>query len=240
MSYGYSPGLVVADAQADVRAAFIRRTYGHLAGAILAFIGIEYLLLHTSLKEIILPMFTGWGVLIMFVLFVVVSHLATMWAQSGSSPEMQYLGLGLYVLIEALIFLPILFVADSLAEQNPAKYGGVVGSAAILTLAVFGGLTAAVIFTRKDYSFLGPIISVCSLVALGVVVAGMLFGFNLGLFFSFAMVALASACILYQTSNILYHYRADQHVAAALALFAAVALLFYYILRIALASRSGD
>ena len=37
---------------------------------------------------------------------------------------------------------------------------------------------------------------------------------------------------LYHTSNVMLHYRTDQHVAAALALLAAVALLFWYVLRI--------
>ena len=67
--------------------------------------------------------------------------------------------------------------------------------------------------------------------------AAMIFGFNLGLFFSFAMVAVACAAILYHTSNVLHRYRTDQHVAAALALFASVALLFWYILQIFMRSR---
>ncbi len=49
------------------------------------------------------------------------------------------------------------------------------------------------------------------------------------------MVIFASAYILYYTSNILQVYRTDQYVAAALALFASVALLFWYILRIFMA-----
>jgi FtsH-binding integral membrane protein len=69
-------------------------------------------------------------------------------------------------------------------------------------------------------------------VALGLIVASFLFGFELGLLFSAGMVLLAGASILYTTSNLLHHYRTDQHVAAALELFAAVALLFWYILRI--------
>ena len=47
-----------------------------------------------------------------------------------------------------------------------------------------------------------------------------------------AMVVLMSGYILYYTSNVMLHYRTDQHVAAALALFAAVATLFWYILQI--------
>ena len=47
-----------------------------------------------------------------------------------------------------------------------------------------------------------------------------------------AMIGFASMYILYETSNVLHRYRTDQYVAAALALFAAVALLFWYILRL--------
>jgi FtsH-binding integral membrane protein len=46
------------------------------------------------------------------------------------------------------------------------------------------------------------------------------------------MILLASGYILYDTSNVLHHYRTDQYVAASLALFAAVALLFWYVLRL--------
>jgi uncharacterized protein len=116
----------------------------------------------------------------------------------------------------------------------------VIPTAAILTLAVFGGLTLSVFVTKKDYSSLRPILCVGSLIALGVIVAGVLLGFNLGLFFSFAMVALMSGYILYYTSQVMLHYRTDQHVAAALALFAAVATLFWYILRIVMATSSRD
>jgi FtsH-binding integral membrane protein len=109
--------------------------------------------------------------------------------------------------------------------------------AGIMTLAVFGGLTLAVFLTGKDYSFLRPVITIGSFIALGVIIAGVLFGFHLGLFFCFAMVALASVAIIYQTSNVMHHFSTTQHVAAALALFAAVALLFWYILQIAMSSR---
>ena len=62
------------------------------------------------------------------------------------------------------------------------------------------------------------------------------FGFSLGLLFSGAMVIIASISILYNTSNVLHRYNPQQHVAAALSLFASVALLFWYILRIFMGS----
>lgn len=235
MSYGWDYA-VAAQAAASDRATFIRRTYAHLAGAILAFMGVETLLLNVVPHEQIVHFFFGSRISWLFVLlaFFGASWLAQTWAQSGSSPGLQYLGLGLYVVAEAVIFLPILVIAAHMVDKT------VIPTAGILTLAVFGGLTLAVFVTKKDYSFLAPILTVGSLIALGVIVAGIFIGFNLGLLFSFAMVALMSGYILYYTSTVMLHYRTDQHVAAALALFAAVATLFWYILQIVMSYSSRD
>ncbi|MNY14278.1 HflBKC-binding inner membrane protein [compost metagenome] len=102
---------------------------------------------------------------------------------------------------------------------------------------MFAGLTAAVFLTNKDFSFLRNIIVIGGFVALGVIVVGAIFGFNLGLWFSLAMVALASASILYETYNIKNQYSKGQYVGAALQLFSSIMLLFWYILRIFLSRR---
>jgi hypothetical protein len=68
--------------------------------------------------------------------------------------------------------------------------------------------------------------------AMALIVLGILFGFSLGIWFVWAMIVAACGYILYYTSNVLHHYRTDQHVAAALALFASVALLFWYVIQI--------
>jgi FtsH-binding integral membrane protein len=230
MSYGY-PYELAAQAQASERAAFVRRTYAHLAGAILAFVGLEALLLRLPGLDNFMPVLFGSGVgwIVVLVAFMGVSWVATSWARSGTSQGLQYAGLGLYVVAEALVFLPLLWIADRFFHDQH-----VIATAGIFTLAIAGGLTVAVFVTRQDYSYLGPILGVCSLLALGVIVVACLFQLNLGVFFCLAMVGLASGWIIYQTSNVLHHYRTDQHVAAALALFAAVALLFWYILQIAM------
>ena len=44
----------------------------------------------------------------------------------------------------------------------------------------FGGLTMSVFVTRKDFSFLGPILTVGSLIALGLIVVAIFVGFDLG------------------------------------------------------------
>ena len=141
-------------------------------------------------------------------------------------PLLQYLGLGLYTLAEAILFLPLLAIAIS--YSSPA----VLPSAAILTIVIFGGLTMFVFLTGADFSFLRMGLVLASLLALGLIIVSLLVGFDLGVLFSVAMVGLAAGYILFYTSNVLHHYRKDQHIAASLALFASLALLFWYILRI--------
>jgi FtsH-binding integral membrane protein len=236
MSYAMEQPLAIR-ASESARAAFIRRTYGHLAAAILAFVAIELVMFTVLLptrehaENLMRNVFVSpVAMLVLLVAFIGVGWLAQMWATSDTSRAVQYLGLGLYILLQAVIFVPILCIA--IHYVNDPK---ILPTAGVLTLSLFAGLTATVFITRKDYSFLGPIISLGMCIAIGLVIAGLLFGFTLGLVFSFAMVALASAAILYDTSNIIHHYRTDQHVAAALGLFASVALLFFYILRILIA-----
>lgn len=236
MSYlvdGYHTERPVAAAPPNVRAAFIRRTYAHLLGAIVAFVGIEAVLLESGVgKDIVRSLFLSGGNLAwlgLMVLFVVGGLAAQAMARSRQSVGVQYAGLALYVLLEVVIFLPILIVATQ-APQYAGK--DLPLQAGIVTLAAFGGLTAAVFLSGKDFSFLGPVLWVGSLLALGLVVAAVIGGFNLGLVFAAAMVALACGFIIYDTSNVMHHYSTDQHVSAALSLFASAALLFWYVLRI--------
>ena len=127
----------------------------------------------------------------------------------------------------AFIFLPLLFVAKFYSGDP-----NIIPTAGVLTLAIFGGLSAGVLVTKKDFSFMGPIISMVSFILFGVIICAALFGTGLGLWFAFAVVALASGAILYNTSALLYQYRTDQHVAASLALFASVALMFWYMVQL--------
>jgi FtsH-binding integral membrane protein len=237
MSYMMDEPLAVRAAESE-RATFIRRTYGHLAGAILAFAALEMVLLNLPGIEGVVQSMVGNRItwLVIIFAFIGVGWLAETWARSDTSRGLQYLGLGLYVVAEAVIFLPLLYVAEYLSNDRT-----LIPTAGIMTLAMFGGLTMAVFATRKDFTFLGPILSVGSFLALGLVVAFCFFGgATFGLVIAFLMVALASGAILYQTSNILRYYRTDQYVAAALGLFASVATLFYYILWILLQTQSRD
>lgn len=222
-------GSPAADALPEERARFIRKTYLHLAAAILAFVALEgFLFASGAAYSIISVMRIGGSMSWLLVLgaFMGVSWLANSWANSNTSKAMQYVGLALYVAAEAVIFVPLLFIVSNFSS------GDVIPKAGIVTLGLFLGITSVVFLTRRDFSFLGPILAVGGFVALGFIVASILFGFSLGSLFAFVMVAFAGAAILYETSNVLHRYHTDQHVAASLTLFASIALLFWYILNI--------
>ena len=227
-------GVLVANASETERAGFIRRTYWHLAGAILAFAGLETVLIQSGVAESFMHLLKGgmWMWLIVLGLFMVVSTVANNSAHSAISKEMQYAGLGLLVVAEAIVFMPLIYIALQRAPD-------VLSHAALLTLMLVGGLTFTAFTTRKNFSFLGPILSIGGWIALGVIVTSMLFGFTLGAIFSGAMIIFAAAAVLYSTSNIIHEYHTEQHVAASLSLFSSVGLLFWYIVQFMM-SLSGD
>ena len=232
MNYDVYAGSV-AYALPEARAQFIRRTYAHLALAILGFLVIEYALLQVpGIERIGALMTEGFNWLIVLALFIGVSWIADYWARSDTSRGLQYAGLTLYVVAQAIIFLPLMILAV-LISNDPT----VVPAAGLITLLLFAGLTVVVFTTRVDFSFLRTILVIGGFVALGLIVASMIFGFQLGVIFAVAMVGLAAGFILYTTSNIIHYYRTDQYVAASLSLFAAVALMFYYVLWILLSLR---
>ncbi len=217
------------------RAEFIRNTYMHVALAVLGFIAVEAVFLNTPfIVEIGLKMTQGMTWLLVLGGFMFVTTMAERWAQTSTNRTQQYMALAVYVIAEAFIFVPLLYVGI-------AKTGdlSLINQAGVLTLGLFTGLSAVAFFTKKDFSFLGKALTIGGFIAMGLIAAGILFGFSLGLWFSFAMVALAGGSILYQTSNVIHRYNKEQYVAASLGLFASLMLLFWYILNI-VSSFSGD
>jgi FtsH-binding integral membrane protein len=224
--------VLVAHAKDVEKASFYRKTYLHVALSILAFIGVETVLIQTVPEQLIAAMFAqrfAW--LLIIGVFWLASVLATKWSLSQSKST-QYFGLGFYILLEAVIFLPLIYIA--------IKYSGaqVIYQAAMLTIAMFAGISAVAFTSKRDFSFLRNVIVIGGFISLGLIVGGMLFGFNLGLWFSVGMVILASATILYQTSKLKDSYGTNQYVGAALQLFASIMLLFWYILSILMNRRS--
>lgn len=212
------------------RVSFYKKTYMHVALGVLAFILVEYVFLSTpAITKIALSLTGGKMWLIMLGGFMLVTTVAEKMAINSHDRSKQYLGYGLYIIAEAFIFIPLLYIATNME-------GGqlILKQAAILTLSLFTGLSAVVLFTKKDFSFMKRFLIIGFVISLGLIIAGTLFGFNLGLWFSVGMIILAAGSILYQTSNLVHKYSTDQYVAAALGLFASLMLLFWYILRILL------
>ncbi len=227
-------GRVVANASESERTSFIRRTYLHLGGAIAAFAVLEYFLIQSGVAQQFLGLLNGskFSWLIVLAAFMGVSYVANNWAHSSISREKQYLGLGLFVVAEAIIFMPLIFMAQRYAPD-------ILGQAALVTGALVAGLTFTAFTSKVNFSFLGRVLSIGGFIALGIIVAAMLFGFSLGTWFSGAMIVFAAASVLYSTSNIIHEYNSEQHVAAALSLFSSVGLLFWYILQFMM-SLAGD
>lgn len=225
----YANPYVVAQAGASERTLFIRRTYLHLALAIAAFAGIEAFILSQSWAPQLAHTLSGSWMLVLGG-FMVVSWISNKWAMSSTSKGAQYLGLGIFVAAEALLFLPLLYIAKTYDPDAIVKAG-------VMTGFLFGGITAFALITKADFSFLRGFITVASFVAMGFIVVSYFFGYSLGTLFSGAMVLLAGASVLYSTSNLIHQYRTTQYVAAALSLFAGVALMFYYILSIFMSRR---
>lgn len=224
-----------ADALPEERASFIRKTYLHLAGAIALFIVLEaYLVMSGAALTLAKTMLgTRYSWLIVLAAFMGVSWLANWWANSATSKPLQYLGLLLYTVAEAIIFAPLMFFATYYSGDNGIE---TISKAGIVTLGLFLGLTAVVFLTKKDFSFLGPILTIGGFILMGFILSWAVFGFNLGNVFAFVMVAFAGGSILFNTSNVLHQYNTNQHVAASLSLFASIAFLFWYILQIFMGS----
>ena len=131
----------------DSRAAFIMRTYTHVVGGILGFILIELGLFESGLAYQIANFMLGFNWFLILGAFMLVGWLATRTAQTSSSLGMQYFSYAAYVTAEALIFVPLLFIADKTAP-------GAIESATLITALGAGGLMFVAHRTRKDFTFL--------------------------------------------------------------------------------------
>ncbi len=217
-------------ARGSSRADFITRTYSHLFGAVTAFTLLELYYFKSGLAETMASAMLGTSWLLVLGAFMVTSWVASRAAHTSESVGVQYAALGGFVLAESIIFVPLLFIANTVAP-------GAIQSAATVTLVGFAGLTAVAFSVRTDFSFLGAFLRWGGIVAILMIVGSVMFGFHMGTWFSVGMIGFAGTAILYDTSNVIHHFPEDRHVGAALELFASVALMFWYVLSFFLNSR---
>lgn len=214
----------VAEASVEARSNFIWKCYAHVVGAILAFAAVSGYLLTSGISErIAMPMLSNWWMVLGA--FILGGWGASHVAHRVQSIGAQYAALAFFVVLESLIFAPLLWIADT-------RFDGVIDAAAGVTLLGSVGLIATAMITRKDFSFLRGILVWGFFIAMALIIASMIFGFDMGTWFAVGMVGFAGVAVLYDTSNIMHHYPEDKYVAASLALFASIALMFWYVLQI--------
>jgi len=214
----------VSGASVEDRSDFIWKCYAHVVGAILAFAAIEVYFFQSGIAErIAAPMLNNW--MLVFGAFILASWGATHVAHRVESKNAQYAAFAAFIVVEALIFAPMLYIASI---TRP----GIIESAAGVTVLGCIGLIATAMITRKDFSFLRGMLTWMFILAMVAIVGSLIFGFHLGTWFSVAMIGFAGAAILYDTSNIMLHYPQEKYVAASMQLFASIALMFWYILRL--------
>jgi len=222
-------GRAVAFEIPETRQKFLNTTYYHLLGAILLLVGIEVFLFKSGLAQPIAKTLLSVNWLIILGIFMVASGFADNIAHKNAGKTTQYLAMFAYVSLWAVMLVPMLAIA---MVRDPS----IIQSAATVTLLGFGALTAIVMFTGKDFSFMRSLLMWFGGAAIIGIVASVLFGFTLGTWFSVAMIAYSGAAILYNTSKVLHDYPKARYVGAALSLFSSIALMFWYVAQIFLGS----
>lgn len=219
------PPIIRDDAR---RGQFVARVYGHVAVAFGLFLALETALFISGIAEAMGDFLAGNSLMWLMLLggVAIVSSLSSSLA-SKASPQQQLGGLALIALAKAVMFAPFLYWIQ-LRDDGTST----IATAGLVTLLGIVALSGVAYTTRKDLSFLRPITSFLLILALVAIVASLIFGFNLGLWFSVAMVGVAGARILHQTQDVLRRFPEDAYAGAAVMLFASYMLMFWYVLRI--------
>jgi len=208
------------------RSAFIWKCYAHVVGAILAVMAIETYLFSSGVAwQIAEPMLNS--PMMVLAAFIGLSWGASHFAHTLKSTTSQYVAFAVLVVAWSLMFVPMLAMA-LIMDQS----GSMIESAAVVTVFGCAALVATVMITRKDFSFLRSVLVWGFFIAMGLIVTSLIFGWNLGTWFSVGMIGFAGVAVLYDTSNIMHHYPQDKYVAASMALFSSIAMMFWYILRL--------
>ncbi len=224
MEYG-NPTMPVGLQEPQVRADFMRRVYTRLVAGVAAFVLIEAYLFTSGLAVAITEFVFSTSWLLILGGFMVVSWLANSVALRAATPASQWGGYLLLVAANALIFAPMLVIAELQVPGTVAQAG---------QYAIGGFVVLSVIAHRssRDFTWLGASLRWFGILALAGIALAVLTGFQLGTWFSLAMIGFAGAAILYETQVILRETPPGRETVAAMALFSSLALLFWYVLRL--------
>lgn len=227
-SFDNNNRVLVAQTTQVERVEFYKKTYAHVAGGVLLFVIFEFLLFQSqAVVNFALSMTEGYKWLLLLGGFMLITNYAESTALRTTDKNLQYMAYAAYVFAEAFIFIPLIYMAIAITGNFE-----ILQQAGIVTLTLFAGLSGVVIMTKKDFSFLRSALTIGFFIAIGLIIAGSLFGFNLGLWFSVGMCVLAGGSILYQSSNMVHKFTTEDYIPAALGLFSSLMLLFWYVIQI--------
>ncbi len=147
-------------------------------------------------------------------------------------PGINLFALFAFTTLTGVIFSPLLYI---LGRENPSS----ILEAGVLTVGIFGGLTAYVFLSKRDFSFLRGMVMtgltvVCIFALLNFFIIG---STSLRFGISAAALLLFSGFVLYDTSNIIRRYPTNEYVAGALDLYLDAFNIFIALLRILNAGR---
>ncbi|MHC4954137.1 MAG: Bax inhibitor-1/YccA family protein [Planctomycetota bacterium] len=220
------------DAAVDERLGFLRKTYGLLCLQILAVGAISALLIQ---NEALLAQIANFlfGNIFVYLAIVIGLPWLTRSMLAGDKPlRVQYTAVGLWVVFLSCLVAPICyFAADKTGSYQ------IVGEAFLITIAIFGGLTAYVLTTRKDFSMLRGALWMGALGLFAIALISAFMGAAVGIWYSIAWVILLAGWTLYDTSQVLHKRPVTQAVAASVDLLVDFVLMFLYIVMILMRSR---
>ena len=218
------PAIPVGLQAPEVRTTFMTRVYTRLVGAVALFVAFEWFLFTSGLAVAITELVLGTSWLLILGGFMLVSWLANSLAYRAGGEAAQWGGLVLLVAANALVFAPLLLIAEL---QVP----GVVVQAGQYAVVGFVGLSVIAVRSARDFTWLSAALRWVGLLAIAAIVLSVLTGAVLGTWFSLAMIGFAGAAILHDTQTILRTTPVGRETAAAMQLFSGVALLFWYLVR---------
>jgi FtsH-binding integral membrane protein len=233
----------VAYADTPTRLAFLRKVYAIFGASMVLWMGTTLVVATTpSLMGLAMPLMTSGFIGFMLIM----AGMFLLLRLTANSYPMNVVGIGLFSVLEGFLTAPLVYLAlargnevamaalqqgafvDSVFSQG----GGIVTQAFVITAAVFTGLTAYALTTKRDFLWMRGALWMGFFALVGIMLLSFL-GIGEGLMgwgFSLAWVVLMGGFVLYDTQNILKRYPESMAVSAAATLLIDFIIMFKHIL----------
>jgi len=233
MSGGYVDSLKIEDAPTEEQVIFYRKTYLTAGFSFLAWVFVIFGLFHSNIAQGLLDTMGNVSWLLVLGIFLATSFICGK-LQFSDKTGLQYLGLGIYIVAYAIIFLPIInFAVEHVCYGDWYSAVDTVFMPALVAVGtIFAALTAMVFLTQKDFSFLKNFVVFGSFLAIGAIVIFSLTEMSMGSWFAIAMIVLMSGTILYETHKIKTEFNTTQYIGAGATLFASFMILLWYFIKL--------